>query len=163
MKEKILPTHIVGAAGVVVNEAGEILLVKSLRRGWELPGGIVEPGESIPEALKREIWEESGIVAEPVRLFCLSSNTSSHPGYGGVKTVPTKVVMDYVCRYVSGEPRLSDETIKVKWVSEAEALSLIRHPAYHTRFSVYLRKTERPVYLQYESHPEFRLLLDTEI
>lgn len=163
MEEKKLPTHIVGAAGVVVNEKDEVLLVKNRRRGWEFPGGIVEPGESIPEALRREIREESGIEAEPVRLFCLCSNTSSHPGYGGVKTVPTKVVTDYVCRYVGGELHGSDETETAVWVSEKEALEMIKHPAYAVRFSVYLRKSARPVYLQYESHPEFRVMVNTEI
>ena len=51
-------THFVSVAGLVSNDNGEILLIKSPRRGWEYPGGMVEPGETFQEALIREIKEE---------------------------------------------------------------------------------------------------------
>ena len=60
-KEWIMPTHNVAAAGVVENEAGEILLVKTYNGSWVFPGGQVEVGENIIDAVKREILEESGI------------------------------------------------------------------------------------------------------
>ena len=40
-------THFVSVAGLVSNDNGEILLIKSPRRGWEYPGGMVEPGETV--------------------------------------------------------------------------------------------------------------------
>lgn len=73
--EKILPTHIVSAAGVVVNENNEILMAKDNDAGWVFPGGIVENGENIIDAVKREIIEETGIEIEVGELFCISSNT----------------------------------------------------------------------------------------
>lgn len=39
------PTHFVSVAAMVSNEKGEILLVKSPWRGWEYPGGLIEPGD----------------------------------------------------------------------------------------------------------------------
>ncbi len=39
-------THFVSVAGLVSNDSGEILLINSPRRGWEYPGGMVEPGET---------------------------------------------------------------------------------------------------------------------
>ena len=54
------PVHFVSAAGVVFKE-DKVLLIRSERRGWEFPGGIVEHGEAVLDALKREIFEESGI------------------------------------------------------------------------------------------------------
>ena len=51
--ERLMPTHIVAAAGIVVNSSGEILLVKNNRRGWEFPGGQVEVGENLIDAVKR--------------------------------------------------------------------------------------------------------------
>ena len=54
------PVHFVSAAGVVFKE-DKVLLIRSDRRGWEFPGGIVENGEAVLDALKREICEESGI------------------------------------------------------------------------------------------------------
>lgn len=70
MEEKkwTMPTHIVAAAGVVENEQGEVLLVKTYNGGWVFPGGQVEVGENIIDGVKREILEESGIEAE-VRAF----------------------------------------------------------------------------------------------
>ena len=59
--EKILPTHIVAAAGIVLNERDEVLLVNTYLDSWVLPGGEVEIGENLMDAVKREIFEESGI------------------------------------------------------------------------------------------------------
>lgn len=41
------PKHIVSAATIVLNDQGEILLIKGPQRGWEMPGGQVEEGESL--------------------------------------------------------------------------------------------------------------------
>ena len=50
-------THFVSVAGLVTDDRENILLVKSPRRGWEYPGGLVEPGETFQDALIREIKE----------------------------------------------------------------------------------------------------------
>lgn len=63
------PKHIISAATIVVNDKNEILLIKGPKRGWEMPGGQVEEGESIRDAAIRETKEESGIEVEIVR-FC---------------------------------------------------------------------------------------------
>ena len=57
-------THFVSVAALVTNDLGQILLVKSPWRGWEYPGGLIEPGESFEAALKREVREESGVEIE---------------------------------------------------------------------------------------------------
>ena len=64
LETKQLPVHFVSAAGVVYKD-GKVLLIRSERRGWEFPGGIVEQGEALLDGLRREIFEESGISAEP--------------------------------------------------------------------------------------------------
>ncbi|WP_397311263.1 NUDIX domain-containing protein [Paenibacillus ihbetae] len=96
-----MPTHIVAVGGIVENENGEILLVK-VRNGWVFPGGQVEVGENLIEALMREVKEESGIDTTVSHLIGVYSNTSTYPGYNGVDMVPTKVMMDYVCTYTGG-------------------------------------------------------------
>lgn len=45
-------THFVSVAALVTNETGEVLLIKSVNRGWEYPGGMAEPGESLERALR---------------------------------------------------------------------------------------------------------------
>ncbi len=69
METRNYPVHIVAAGGFVVNAAGKVLMLKSPRYGdWEFPGGQVEEGETIPHALEREIFEETGIVARVISL-----------------------------------------------------------------------------------------------
>lgn len=48
--EMSTPKHIISANAIVVNEKNEILLIKGPRRGWEMPGGQVEEGESLSQA-----------------------------------------------------------------------------------------------------------------
>lgn len=56
-----MPTHIVAIGGFVENEQEQVLLVKTQHDGWVFPGGQVEAGENLMDALIREIKEESGI------------------------------------------------------------------------------------------------------
>jgi 8-oxo-dGTP pyrophosphatase MutT (NUDIX family) len=59
-----------GAAAVIVDEGGRVLLVKHTygRRNWELPGGQTEPGESAEETALREVREETGLRVRAGRL-----------------------------------------------------------------------------------------------
>ena len=73
LETKQLPVHFVSAAGVVYKD-NKVLLIRSERRGWEFPGGIVEQGEAILDGLKREIFEESGITAKPEAVTGIYQN-----------------------------------------------------------------------------------------
>jgi len=110
-------THFVSVAGLVCNDKDEVLLLKSPRRGWEYPGGMVEPGETLQDALKREIKKETGVDVEIT-------------GFIGVcKNIQKDVVnIDFSCKYTGGEPSTSDESLDVKWVSKDEALALVTFP-----------------------------------
>lgn len=85
-------THFVSVAGLVSNDEGDILLINSPRRGWEYPGGMVEPGETFQEALIREIKEETGVDAEIIGFIGLCKNVE--------KDV---VNIDFACKYIGGE------------------------------------------------------------
>ncbi|MBK1813241.1 NUDIX domain-containing protein [Clostridium sp. YIM B02505] len=129
----ILPTHIVASGGVVTNEKEEVLLIRNPRKGWEYPGGIIESGETVPQGLIREIKEETGVVVEIINVIGIYSNTKKKKGYNGVEEVPTIVNIDFVCKYISGELRTSDESVEVKWFSKEEALKIIK-PKQKLRF-----------------------------
>ncbi|MBQ4252894.1 MAG: NUDIX hydrolase [Erysipelotrichaceae bacterium] len=162
-KERILPTHIVAAAGIVLNETGEILLVRDNRSGWVYPGGQVEVGENIIDALKREIREETGVEVEVGEVFCISSNTCKYPGYNGVREVPTKVAFDFICRYKSGTPRGSDENSESVFVPSEKVPGMITSPAIIERYKTYLNYSGRPAYLEYVTRPVYELKLKTLI
>jgi len=60
--------HVVGVGAVLSNARGEVLLVRTAKAGWEIPGGRVESGEDLIAALERELREEAGCTATLDRL-----------------------------------------------------------------------------------------------
>jgi 8-oxo-dGTP pyrophosphatase MutT (NUDIX family) len=61
-----------GCSAAIFDESGDkILLTKRADNGeWCLPGGIVEPGESVEETCIREVWEETGLHFGQTRELC---------------------------------------------------------------------------------------------
>lgn len=109
--------HFVSVAGLVKNDQGQILMILSPDRGWEYPGGMVEPGETLQAALAREVLEETGVQAEAVAFAGVSKN------------LPRNIVnVDFICRYVGGDLQTSPESLEVRWVSPEEALRLVTLP-----------------------------------
>ena len=158
-----MPTHIIAAAGIVINEKDEILMVKTHRGGWVFPGGQVEVGENVIDAVKREVMEETGIDIEVGEVFCISSNTCKYPGYNGVKEIPTKIMLDFICKAKSGIPRPSDENSESAYFPRDEVEGLITAPAIVERYKAYLEYADRPIYLEYVTKPSFQLKLKRTI
>ncbi len=158
-REWVMPTHIIAAAGIVMNDKDEILMVKTHNAGWVFPGGQVEVGENVIDAVKREVMEEAGIDIEVGEVFCISSNTGKYPGYNGVKEIPTKIMLDFICKAKSGTPRPSEENSESAYVPKDKVLDLIQGPAYKERFKAYLEYAGRPTYLEYVTKPIFELRL----
>ena len=123
-------THFVSVAALVTNKTGEVLLIKSPNRGWEYPGGMVEPGESLETALCREIKEETGVDVA-IKSFA-----------GICKNVQKDVVnIDFICEYIGGEIRTSDESLEVKWVSREDARNMVTFPLTKKRLENMLKQT----------------------
>jgi ADP-ribose pyrophosphatase YjhB (NUDIX family) len=83
---------------------------------WNMPGGFVEPGESGPEAIAREVREETGLEVEPIEVIGIFSSD-----YGSENDEKSILDIAYRCRLV-GEAELdvSDESGEARWFPLAE-------------------------------------------
>ncbi len=113
-------------------------MIRSPRRDWEFPGGQVEAGETLTGALRREVYEETGVRVEVGQLVGVYSNIKSHI-----------VMFDFLCTWIEGEPRISPESLEVVWVAREEALAYIIRPAIRERMRDMLEFTGQVVYRAY--------------
>jgi len=95
---------------------GRVLLARRAREPmagrYSLPGGVVEIGETLAEAVRREVLEEVGIEAEIVAF-----NRHVEPMVReGPRVRSHFVIASFVARWISGEPRLSSEVDAIAWV-----------------------------------------------
>jgi 8-oxo-dGTP diphosphatase len=144
---------IVSAGGFVEDSEGNILIVKTRDGGWVYPGGQVEVGENLMDALVREVKEESGINVEVSYLVGVYSNTGTFKWYDGVTDVPTQVIFDFVCKPVGGQLAVSEETTDSRWVAKDCVLDYITHPAIRTRYQAYLEFNGDVNYMEYVNLP----------
>ena len=144
-------THLVSVAALVTNTEGKILLVKSPWRGWEYPGGLIEPGESFEAALKREIREEAGVEAEIT-------------GFVGIcKNVERNIVnIDFTARYISGTLTTSEESTEVGWFSAEEAMEIITFPLTKKRLVNMLSGDRNAHFFGFERENGFRVVEELE-
>ncbi len=97
----------VGVGALIVDGAGRLFLArrgpeaKNERGLWEVPGGSVEFGERLADALKREMREEYGIEIEVGELLDVVDHILPDEGQHWVS--PT-----YICRIAAGEPRIQE-------------------------------------------------------
>ena len=109
-----LPHKTIGVA-VIWNDQGHILIDRRKPEGllgglWEFPGGKLEPGETIPECITREIQEELGIEILVEQPLITIDHAYSH----------FKVTLHvHHCRHLAGEPQ-PIECDEVKWVTLAD-------------------------------------------
>src|SRR5580658_9174541 len=119
------PEHpLVGIGALIFTRAGRrgpILLVERggepLKGYWSLPGGLVETGELLEDAVRREILEETGLRIEPVRRFDIFERIMRDPEG---KAEYHYLLVDYVCKVVGGELRAGDDVSRAEWVRRSE-------------------------------------------
>ena len=105
--------HLIVAAALIVNEAGEVLCVlrgdsryASTAHKWEFPGGKLEPGETAEQAAVREVREELGLEVQALAL--VGRSTFTYPEFS--------ITLDGVlCVCVSGELELREHR-EARWV-----------------------------------------------
>jgi 8-oxo-dGTP diphosphatase len=137
------PQHIVTVAGLFYNQHHQILLVKVPRRGWELPGGQVEQGEDLIQALLREVLEESSCVVAIERLAGIYTNP----------TPPEKVMFLFVGKHVQGKPKGDNESTDAGWFTVAEALEMVTFPSNVEKLKDALNSEQQIIYRVYTTRP----------
>lgn len=110
---------LVGVGAVIVKD-GRVLLVQrgtepALGR-WSIPGGLIEVGEALTEAVVREVLEETGLEVEPVELVELLDRIHRD----GDRIRYHYVIADYLCRVVGGVLDAASDAAAVRWVERKE-------------------------------------------
>lgn len=110
------PLIMAGACVILIDEQDRILLQRRADNGqWGLPGGALEPGESMEQVARRELWEETGMSAGELALLDVFSGHTFYYRYPNGDEVHN-VTAAYVCREYSGQLRTdNDEVMEVKF------------------------------------------------
>jgi ADP-ribose pyrophosphatase YjhB (NUDIX family) len=103
-----------GVAAVIFRDDGVLLQRRDDNGRWGLPGGGVEPGESVRVAIAREVREETGLDVEPVRVIGVYSDPANHQ----IVTYPDGNVIHYVstvfeCVIRNGELACGAESLEL--------------------------------------------------
>jgi ADP-ribose pyrophosphatase YjhB (NUDIX family) len=115
-------TRRTAADAVVFDERGRVLLqCRSDFKQWGLPGGAVEVGETLEQAVRREVKEETGYDVEVVRLVGAYSDPTDTTVRYPNGDVAHYVSLTFECRVVGGRPRTDEESTDLAWF-EVEAL-----------------------------------------
>lgn len=106
--------------GAIILEGDRVLLIERgnapLAGWWSLPGGVVETGETLEQAVCREVLEETGLVVRPagvVEIFQrIMRDEAGRPEYH-------YVLVDYFCRVQGGLLAAATDAARAEWVAEA--------------------------------------------
>ena len=110
---------LVGVGAVIVDESRVLLVQRATepaRGRWSIPGGLIEVGEMLSEAVVREVDEETGLEVEPVELVELLDRIHRD----GDRVRYHYVIADYLCRVVGGTLKAASDAAAVRWVERAE-------------------------------------------
>jgi 8-oxo-dGTP diphosphatase len=119
------PTRPLVGVGAIIFRRNRILMAQRgkepLKGWWSLPGGALELGESLTDAVCREVLEETGLEVEPVKLFevfeRIMRDAAGAPEYH-------YILIDYICRVTGGTLFPGDDVCAVDWVRRSDLPSL---------------------------------------
>ncbi len=121
-----MPNFNCRVTGVLLNDSDEVLIIKRNKNylnsdrsdnefyGWEFCGGGIEHNESPEDAIIREYQEEVGLEISVIDIF--NART-------GIRSGSPLLNISYICKYISGEVRLTNEHLEYKWVKLADLAS----------------------------------------
>jgi ADP-ribose pyrophosphatase YjhB (NUDIX family) len=111
---------ILGVGALIFADAAILLVERGrepLKGWWSLPGGVVEVGEKLEEAIRREVLEETGLIVETAGVFeifeRIMRDSDGKPEYH-------YVLIDYICRVTGGTLAPGDDVSGARWASQPE-------------------------------------------
>lgn len=114
-ESNLIPTPSIGVGGVVFNSIGEVLLIQRnqapAKGMWSVPGGKIDPGESLVETCRREIEEETGLLVYPKSIIAVVERKIENFHF---------IIIDYWAELLSNEnqaPIPDTDVIDVGWFS----------------------------------------------
>ena len=120
MRREYPEAPIAGVGAVIVRE-GRVLLIRRaqapLKGEWSLPGGAVELGETLEDAICREVLEETGLVVETVEVV-KAFDRISRDDQGRVRY--HYVLVDFLCRVVGGSLECATDALEGRWATAEE-------------------------------------------
>lgn len=120
MVEREFPlSPLVGVGGVVVHEERVLLVQRGtepLKGRWTIPGGLIDVGETLREAVIREVKEETGLDVEPLELIELLDRIHREDD----RVRYHYVIADYLCRVTGGTLGAASDAAAACWVERAE-------------------------------------------
>ena len=146
------PKHIIAVSAFMMNEKAEVLLLRTHWRSdtWEMPGGNVELGEPLDQAVCREFMEETGIVIRPLGITGVYFNATKHV-----------ISIVFKAEYVSGELNIQQEEIKeAKFIhlNETNIDEYITRPQQKSRTLDAMKAKSYVPYETWEVNPTYNLL-----
>jgi 8-oxo-dGTP pyrophosphatase MutT (NUDIX family) len=126
-------TIVPAVTAIVINDSNELLMIERSDNGyWAVPGGAQDIGESVIDAVKREVAEETGIVVEVVHLTGIYSDPGHVIAYDNGE-VRQEFSLCFRAKPVGGSLRMSAEATNVQWISPRQLDSLKIHPSMRLR------------------------------
>lgn len=112
MTQRKYPDRPLVGVGAVIFRDDAVLLVQRGREPaygfWSLPGGLVEVGETLEAAVRREVLEETGLLVEAVDVVaCLDRVIRDHEG----RIAYHYVLVDFFCKAAGGEPKAGSDVL----------------------------------------------------
>jgi 8-oxo-dGTP diphosphatase len=118
MKREFPKSPLVGVGGVVVHKERVLLIRRKrepLKGEWSLPGGLVELGEELHQAVRRELKEETGLDVEPLEIMAVFDRIMRAAGRSA-RVRYHFVIVDYACRWKRGRISPSSDVVDARWV-----------------------------------------------